>query len=226
MINNKDCLEDNINEVNKILSNQSIHRYLNMVFEQGILQHKNRTKIGEKYEIETYPASKGFSKIREIGNIICNKKKLWPNGVSADVILAQRIPVIKIKNLILTLKSTKNPGLLWKKPKDYMKQYSKLNNGLTPQIEIENQDLHESLNKLEVNLGAKYYGILAYKLGSDDTLENMQVIFLSDNADKIVHTVDIPIISTASKIIHEDKSLKGNIEENKGESLRNKIELK
>lgn len=226
MINNKDCLEDNINEVNKILSNSSIYRYLNMIFEQGMLQYKNRTKIGERYEIETYPASKGFSKIREIGNIICNKKEFWPDGVSADVILSQKIPVIKIKNIILTLKSTKNPDVLWKKPKDYMKQYSKLNNGLTPQIEIINQDLYENLNKLEVNLGAKYYGILAYKLGSDSVLENMQVIFLSDNADKIVHIVDIPVISTADKIIPENKSLKDKIEENKGESLRNKIELK
>lgn len=226
MINNKDCLEDNINEVNKILSNSSIHRYLNMVFEQGIVQHKNRGNIGEKYEIQTYPSSRGFSKIAEIGNIICNKKDLWPDGVSADVILAQRIPAIKAKNIILTLKSTKNPGLLWKKPKDYMKKYSKLNNGITPQIEIVNKDLQESLNELEVNLGAKYYGILAYKLGSDDVLENMQVIFLSDNADKIVHTVDIPIISTAGKIPTKNRSLKDNIETNKGESLRNKIELK
>lgn len=226
MINNKEYLEDNVNEVSQILNNSNLHNYLNMVFNEGILQHKKRTNLGERYEIETYPASKGFSKIREIGNIICNKKEFWPDGVSADVILAQKIPVIKIRNIILTIKSTKNVDTLWKKPKDYMKQYSKLNNGLTPQIEIVNYDLEENLNELKVNLGAKYYGILAYKLGSDSNLENMQIIFLSDNADTIVHTVDIPIISTEDKIIPEDKSLKDEIGENKGESLRSKIELR
>ena len=127
---------------------------------------------------------------------------------------------------MLTMKSTKNIDSLWKKPKDYMKQYSKLNKGITPQIEILNRTLEEDLDELKVNLGAKYYGILAYSLGSDNTLENMQVVFLSDNANDIVHTVDIPVIKLENKIIPEDKSLKDKIEENKGESLKGIIGLK
>lgn len=226
MINSKEHLQDNINEINETLNNLEFRKYLNMVYDIGILKDKNKKKLDERYEIETYPASKGFSKIREIGNVICNKKELWPTGVSADVILAQKIPVIKVKNIMLTMKSTKNIDSLWKKPKDYMKQYSKLNKGITPQIEILNRTLEEDLDELKVNLGAKYYGILAYSLGSDNTLENMQVVFLSDNANDIVYTVDIPVIKLENKIIPEDKSLKDKIEENKGESLKGIIGLK
>lgn len=226
MINSKEHLQDNINEINETLNNLEFRKYLNMVYDIGILKDKNKKKLDERYEIETYPASRGFSKIREIGNVICNKKELWPTGVSADVILAQKIPVIKVKNIMLTMKSTKNIDSLWKKPKGYMKQYAKLNKGITPQIEMLNHILDEDLDELKVNLGAKYYGILAYSLGSDNTLENMQIVFLSDNANYIVHTVDIPVVKLNYKIIPEDKSLKDKIEENKGESLKAIIRLK
>lgn len=226
MVNIKEHLQDNINEINEILNNLELHKYLNLVYEIGILQHKKKRKLDERNEIETYPASKGFSKISDIGNVICNKKELWPKGVSADVILSQRIPVIKVKNIMLTMKSIKNIDSLWKKPSDYMKQYAKLNKGITAQIELLNNTLDENLDELKVNLGTKYYGILAYSLGSDNNLEYMKIVFLSDKANQIVHTVDIPIIKSDEKIVPEDKSLKDKIKENKGESLKAIIGLK
>lgn len=226
MINNKEYLADNINEINKILSGPNIHEFFNIVFKEGISKYKEKLRVGGIYEIETYPAAKWFAKIQEIGNVICNKKDFWPAGISADVMLSQKIPVIKIKNIILTMKSAENIDILRKRPTKYMKQYSILNNGLTPQLEMVDYNLEKNLNELKLNLGAKYYGILAYKLGSDNALENMQVVFLSDKANEIVHTVDIPIIKLDDKIAAEDKSLKDKIEENKGESLKAKIGLK
>lgn len=54
----------------------------------------------------------------------------------------------------------------------------------------------------------------------------MEIIFLSDNANNIVHTVKIPIIKLDEKIVPENKSLKDKIQENKGESLKSIIGLK
>lgn len=226
MINEKECLQDDINEINETLEDIEFCKYLNLVFDMGILQDKNKKKLDEKYEIETYPASKGFSKIREIANVICNKKELWPAGVSADVILSQKIPVIKVKNIMLTMKSVKDVETLWKKPKDYMKKYSRLNKGITPQIDMLSNDLDQDLDELKVNLGAKYYGILAYRLGSDNTLESMEIVFLSDTAKQRVHNVRIPVMKVENKIVPEDKSLKDKIEGSKGKSLKSIIGLK
>lgn len=226
MIDNKEYLKDNIAEVEEILNDNAIHKYFNIVLEMGILQHKKRMKLDGGYETVTYPAAKGFSRAQEIGNIFYNNKELWPDGVSADVILTQRIPVIKIKNIILTIKSTKNPDVLWKDPKDYMKEYSKLNIGLTPQISMGECIFEENSKTLELGFGAKYYGILTYNLSKDDKVENMKVVFLSDNANSIAHTVNIPVILSENKIIPENKSLKDEIKTIKGESLRKNIELK
>jgi hypothetical protein len=226
MLNSKEYLQDNLNKINETLNNSEFYKFLNIVYKIGVLQHKKKRKLDEKNEIETYPASKGFSKISDIGNVICNKRELWPKGVSADVILSQKIPVIKVKNIMLTMKSTKNIDSLWKKPTGYMKQYSKLNKGITPQIDMLSNDLVEDLDELKVNLASKYYGILAYDLGSDNTLKSMKIIFLSDNANSIVHTVNIPIIKLDEKIVPENRSLKDKIQENKGESLKSIIGLK
>lgn len=226
MINTKEFWENNINEVNEILNDEEVHKYLNIIFNIGVGQYKKRRRMDGGYEVETYLSSKAFSRVEEIGNIICNKKELWPKGVSADVILAQNIPILKIKSIALTLKSTKNNDSILRKPADYMKKYSKLNSGLTPQISIEGYNAENYITDIRTMLNAKYYGILTYKLSGDNRLENMQVIFLSENANSIVHRVDIPIILFENKIIPENKSLKKDIELAKGESLRRKIELK
>ena len=226
MINNKENLKDNIAEVEEILNDSAVHKYFNIVLEMGILQHKKRMKLDGGYETVTYPAAKGFSRAQEIGNIFYNNKELWPEGISADIILTQKIPLIKIKNIILTIKATKKTDVLWKKPKDYMKEYSKLNTGLTSQMSMEDFIFEENSKKLKVGFGAKYYGILTYNLSKDDKVENMKVVFLSDDAQSEAHTVNIPVISSENKIIPENKSLKDEIKAIKGESLRKKIELK
>ncbi|MDU4726376.1 hypothetical protein [Clostridium sp.] len=226
MIDNKEYLNDNIVEVEEILNDNIVHRYFNIVLEMGILQHKKRMKLDGGYETVTYPAAKGFSRTQEIGNVFYNNKELWPDGLSVDIILTQKIPVIKIKNIILTIKSTKNPDVLWKNPKDYMKEYSKLNIGLTPQISMGDCNFEENSKKLKLGLGAKYYGILTYNLSKDDKVENMKVVFLSDDAKSVAHSVNIPVISSENKIIPENKSLKDEIKTIKGESLRKNIELK
>lgn len=226
MINNKENLKDNIAEVEEILNDSAVHKYFNIVLEMGILQHKKRMKLDGGYETVTYPAAKGFSRAQEIGNIFYNNKELWPEGISADIILTQKIPLIKIKNIILTIKATKKTDVLWKKPKDYMKEYSKLNTGLTSQMSMEDFIFEENSKKLKVGFGAKYYGILTYNLSKDDKVENMKVVFLSDDAQSEAHIVNIPVISSENKIIPENKSLKDEIKAIKGESLRKKIELK
>ena len=156
MINNKENLKDNIAEVEEILNDSAVHKYFNIVLEMGILQHKKRMKLDGGYETVTYPAAKGFSRAQEIGNIFYNNKELWPEGISADIILTQKIPLIKIKNIILTIKATKKTDVLWKKPKDYMKEYSKLNTGLTSQMSMEDFIFEENSKKLKVGFGAKY----------------------------------------------------------------------
>lgn len=226
MIDKKEYLAKNLKEINKILNDKELQEYLNWVFQEGISQHKKRKKLDGGYEIETYPAAEGFSRVQEIGNVICNKKELWPSGFSADTILGQKIPLIKIKNIICTIKSTKNIDALWKKPSDYTKKYSRLNSELTPQLNLITDELEDSFIDDTFISTAKYYGILAYKLGADNKLEYMRFIFLSETAHSIVHEVEVPVILQEKKIEPENKSMKENIELAKGESLKNIIKLR
>lgn len=222
MMNNKECLLKNIEEVNETLTDNKLQIYLNLVFKNGILNGKKARKLAGKHEISTYPMAKGITMVEQIGNEICNNKKILPVGVSTDIILAQKIPLLKIKNIACTIKSTKNIDLLWKKPNDYIKKYSKLNSELTPQTTMYSSQIDNNI------LGgtAKYYAILAYSVGADGSLDFMEFIFLSDTADYIVHRVPVPVMIEQEKIEPEDKSLKENIGSAKGESLKKIIQLK
>ncbi|MDU1309985.1 MAG: hypothetical protein E6923_04590 [Clostridium sp.] len=218
----KTDLEENIREIDVLLNNEEIQKCIYDSFNLGIKAYLKKESLNVGKQITTYPASKGIKRASEIGDAICNSKEAEKLGIKTDIILTSHIPIIRIGKIALTIKSLKTIDDIYKCNSQYIKDYSRINKALSPQT-----DMFLDNPQVELSLNSKYYGVLVYKIGQDNTISNMTFVFLNDKCDMIVHKVEVDLAKfrNSGEIGHEDPSTAHSITREE-KSLKDKIKLK
>lgn len=224
MVNNKATVKENVEEIKNILENEKLQRYLVKIFYKGIDNYKKSQELDKGNSIDSYTISKGIEKARKIGNAICNDENCTELGIKTDVILGCKIPIIKIGNIAMTIKSFKNVENILKSNTEYIKEFSRVNDKLnlqTNMLDLFNEESYDN------TLNAKYYCVLAYNFSQGNILTYMNFIFLDEKTDSIVLKIKVPesILNPQNKITHRDPSTVNESNIN-GNSLKNLLRIK
>lgn len=224
MIDSKLSLKEEQDKIIKTLSKNEFQIGIVDSIKKGLKEYNISRDLDKDKAIQSYTASKGIERAKKIGDQICNNPFFEEIGVKTDVILSSRIPIIIINNIMITIKSQKNPQNIIKTNTGYIKSYSKCNRKLDPQLDMLS-GLDDSLNLKGIN--SKYYGILLYHISGANTLEYVKFVFLDENAKRILLEVNIDsdIINSKEKINHIDPNVVSE-EMIKGKSLKGLVRIK
>lgn len=224
MIDSKITLKYEQDKIIKILSKNEFQIGIVDSIKRGLKEYNISRELDKNKPIQSYTASKGIERAKKIGDQICNNPIFNEIGVKTDVILSSKIPIIIIDNIAITIKSQKNPQNIVKTNTGYIKEYSKCNRNLDPQLDMLSE-LDDCLDLKGIN--SKYYGILLYHISGANTLEYVKFVFLDENAKRILLEVNVnnDIINSKEKIKHIDPNVVSE-EIIKGKSLKGLVRIK
>lgn len=192
-------------------------------------QNFNKAKdISTSGAIETMKPADGIYSAKKIGDAFCNCEFADEYGIDVDTYKAGStpIPIIRIDNIYMTIKSIKNVDNIIKKPPTYMKELVKNNINLEGQINM----FDKIDEKLESKFNdEKYYGILTYHFNISDELEHITVVFYDSKLENELLRVEAPkdMLNTREPIAPTNKPTVSEENLNKGnESLKKILTLK
>ncbi len=217
-------LEEIIKRINETLGNKDLQRAIAQVILKGAKEHERIRKNCENKPIQSYISSKGIERAEKIGNEICNNKLFEKFGISVDVFSASNIPIMYLNDIVITIKSLKKPESIIKNKTGYIRNFSKLNRIIDPQIDMFDF-LDEPID--DEILKSKYYCILLYHISEANSIEYMQFAFLNEKANEVLFKVDVDkdVFNLEEKITHSDR-VTVTEEQVKGKSLKGLVKIK
>lgn len=195
---------------------------------EAFIKAKNISLIGD---IETMKPADGMYRAKKIADAFCNCRFANEYEIEVDTYLAHTttIPILKIGNVRMTIKSVKDIDDIKKNVSGYMMELVTYNINLENQTNMFAQIDGNDIKNDEVEINEIYYGILAYHFDISNDIEHITMVFYDSKFEEELLRIETPkdILITKEMINHEDKStLDENNMKKEGESLREVLELK
>lgn len=224
-------IKEKRDNIKKLLISKRISEFAKrntIIGNEAFIKAKNVSLIGE---VETMKPADGMYRAKKIADAFCNCKFANEYGIEVDTYLAHTttIPILKIGNVRMTIKSVKDIEDIKKNVSGYMLDLVAYNINLENQTNMFAQIDGNDINNNEVESNEIYYGILAYHFDVSNDIEHITMVFYDSKFEEELLKIETPkdILINKEKINHEDKStLDENNMKKEGESLREVLELK
>lgn len=224
-------IKEKRDNIKKLLISKRISEFAKrntIIGNEAFIKAKNVSLIGE---VETMKPADGMYRAKKIADAFCNCKFANEYGIEVDTYLAHTttIPILKIGNVRMTIKSVKDINDIKKNVSGYMMDLVAYNINLENQTNLFAQIDGNDINYKEVENNEIYYGILAYHFDISNDIEHITMVFYDSKFEEELLRIETPkdILITKEMINHEDKSPIGeNNMKEEGDSLREVLELK
>lgn len=216
-------------EVKELLIKNNVSEFAKRIFLSGRQKFNKAKNISFSGEIETMKSADGIYRAKKISDEFCNCTFAGEYGIIVDTYQARstKIPILKIGNILMTVKSIKNVDDIVKNPSSYMKELVRHN------IKLENQI--NMFDKIDGNIESnsmynseKYYGILAYHFDIAEELEHITMVFYDTKLENELLRIQAPqdMLITREPVAYEDKPIVSKENINKDNSLKKILTLK
>lgn len=217
-------------QIKDLLKQSRISEFAKINILYGEEQFEKAKKISNSGDIETMKSADGIYRAKKIFDAFCNNNICSKYGIEVDTYLAKgtKIPILKIGNVIMTIKSVKNINDIKKRPSTYMKELVHYNLKLENQMnmfDVIDKDMDSKNKVFELE---KYYGILAYHFDIAGDIEHITMVFYDSKLEKELLIIETPkeLLNTKKAIIPKDENTLDNNNIKEENSLKNVLTLK